>query len=92
MTRTIADLPSPPGLPLLGNAHQLRISKLHSTAERWSDSYGPIFRFDLGPRRVVALADVDAIGAALRERPRYDLVPLAPHDQVGQAISPRRSR
>ncbi len=69
MTRTIADLPSPPGLPLLGNAHQLRISKLHSTAERWSESYGPIFRFDLGPRRVVAVSDTAAINAMLRERP-----------------------
>ncbi len=47
----------------------MRISKLHSTAERWSESYGPIFRFDLGPRRVVAVCDVDAINAVLRERP-----------------------
>ncbi len=69
MTRTIADLPSPPRLPLLGNAHQLRISRLHSTAERWSESCGPIFRFDLGPRRIVVVCDVEAINAALRERP-----------------------
>ncbi|HXW58253.1 MAG TPA: cytochrome P450 [Solirubrobacteraceae bacterium] len=69
MTRTIADLPSPPGLPALGNAHQLRISKLHSTAERWAESYGPIFRFDLGPRRVVVIDDVEAIGACVRDRP-----------------------
>jgi cytochrome P450 len=69
VTRTIADLPSPRRLPLLGNAHQLRISRLHSTAERWSETYGPIFRFDLGPRRVVAVSDVEEIGAMVRERP-----------------------
>jgi cytochrome P450 len=69
MTRTIADLPGPPGLPLLGNAHQLRVSKLHSAAERWNERYGPMFRFDLGPRRMVALSDLDAINEMLRERP-----------------------
>jgi cytochrome P450 len=67
--RSIADLPGPPGLPLLGNVHQLRPSTLHSVAEGWCDRHGPIFRFDLGPRRVVCIGDLDTINAILRERP-----------------------
>ncbi len=68
-TRSIADLPGPRGLPLLGNAHQVRTSRLHLTLEQWCQRYGPIFRFDLGPRRIVALGDVDEINAVLRDRP-----------------------
>jgi cytochrome P450 len=67
--RTIEDLPGPRRLPLLGNAHQLRASEMHLVAERWSDEYGPIYRFDLGPRRIVVVADPDVINTVLRERP-----------------------
>jgi cytochrome P450 len=68
-TRSIADLPRPPGLPLLGNAHQVRPSTLHSVAESWCGHYGPIFRLDLGPRRIVCIGDLEAINAILRDRP-----------------------
>ena len=68
-TRSIADLPGPPGLPGLGNAHQLRPSSLHATAEEWCARYGPIFRFDLARRRVVCVGDTQSINAILRERP-----------------------
>lgn len=68
-TRSIADLPGPPRLPLIGNAHQLRSAPLHTVAEDWCERYGPVFRFDLGPRPVVGIGDVDAINAVLRQRP-----------------------
>src|ERR1700759_3829484 len=68
-TRTIADLPGPGRLPLLGNAHQLRPDRLHQTAEAWADRYGPLYRFDLGRRQVVVISDVDNVNAALRDRP-----------------------
>ncbi|HEY5262269.1 MAG TPA: cytochrome P450 [Solirubrobacteraceae bacterium] len=68
-TRTIADLPGPPGLPLLGNAHQVRIDRLPAAVEEWCESYGPIFRFDLGTRRIVGVADVQEINRILRDRP-----------------------
>ncbi|HEY2056212.1 MAG TPA: hypothetical protein VGH14_19955 [Solirubrobacterales bacterium] len=45
--RTIEELPGPRRLPLLGNVHQLRASEMHLIAERWSDRYGPIYRFDI---------------------------------------------
>jgi cytochrome P450 len=68
-TRSIVDLPGPPGLPLLGNAHQLRGERPHVTIERWCERYGPIFRFSIGPREIVAIADLPAINQILRERP-----------------------
>lgn len=67
--RSIVDLPGPSGLPLLGNAHQLRGEHPHITIERWCERYGPIFRFSIGRREVVAIADLSAINQILRERP-----------------------
>lgn len=42
---------------------------MHLTAEEWCEQYGPIFRFDLGPRRVVVIGDAETINAVLRDRP-----------------------
>lgn len=70
MARTIDELPGPPGLPLLGNAHQLaRPSRLHIVCERWARRYGPILRVEIGRRLVVGISDGDAINRILRERP-----------------------
>lgn len=69
-TRSIADLPGPRGLPLLGNAHHLRASRMHLIAEEWARRYGPIVRVKWGPgRTVVYLSDPDEIHRILRERP-----------------------
>lgn len=70
-TRTIAELPGPRRLPLIGNLHQLiRISRLHLIAEGWARRYGPIVRVQVGPRRtVVNISDPDEIHRILRERP-----------------------
>jgi cytochrome P450 len=54
---------------VLGNAHQVRPSTLHSVAEGWCGRYGPVFRFDLGPRRIVCVADTESINVILRDRP-----------------------
>jgi cytochrome P450 len=67
--RAISDLPGPRGLPLIGNAYRLRAHSLHQTAERWCEEYGPVYRLDFGPRRIVVLGDGEAINAALRDRP-----------------------
>src|ERR1700720_1425167 len=55
--RTLDDLPGPRGLPLLGNIHQLDLSKLHLILERWAAQYGPVYLFKMGSARVVALSD-----------------------------------
>lgn len=68
-TRSISELPGPTGLPLVGNAHQIRPTNLHIKAEQWCEQHGPVYRFDLGPRRVVALGDAGPINEVLRDRP-----------------------
>jgi cytochrome P450 len=68
-TRTIADLPGPRGLPGAGNALQLPNTRLHLALERWARRHGPVFRFTIGSRPIVAFAESDAINAILRERP-----------------------
>jgi Cytochrome P450 len=72
-TRSIADLPGPPGLPLIGNLHQMGgPNEALGTIERWCDLYGPIFKFRMGGRVAVVVCDVEEINRILRERPeRY---------------------
>jgi cytochrome P450 len=54
---------------MVGNIHQLPLSAFHLTVEEWQRRYGPIFRFDLGPKRVICVGDIDEIHAILRHRP-----------------------
>jgi cytochrome P450 len=42
---------------------------MHLRAERWSARYGPIYRFDLGRRQIVVIADPDVVNEILRDRP-----------------------
>jgi cytochrome P450 len=67
--REIADLPGPRGLPLFGNALQLDSTRIHRVAEKWHRAYGDCFRFSIGKRRFMVIADPEAIGGVLRDRP-----------------------
>jgi cytochrome P450 len=67
--REIDDLPAPPGLPLLGNLHQIENTRLHQILENWRRKYGDAFRFRIGRRRFLVIADAEAIAAVLRDRP-----------------------
>lgn len=67
--RSIDDLPGPRRLPLVGNALQVRPDTLHLTAERWADRYGPLYRFDLGTRKIVVVGNAETLNALLRDRP-----------------------
>lgn len=68
--RSIAELPGPRGLPLLGSAHRIvPASRTHLAFEEWGREYGPMFRVTAGPRLVVGINDADAINAILRDRP-----------------------
>ena len=67
--REIADLPGPRGLPVIGNLLQVKRNSIHQTVERWNLEYGPYFRFKLGARRMLAVADHEALHALLRDRP-----------------------
>jgi cytochrome P450/nitrite reductase/ring-hydroxylating ferredoxin subunit len=67
--RKLSDLPGPRGLPLLGNAHQLQLSRLHLILERWAAEYGPEYVFRMGPLRVLTLSDQKSCEQVLRARP-----------------------
>lgn len=68
-TRRIRDLPGPPGLPFIGNLLQIDTPRLHRIAEQWSRTYGDFFRFRIGRREFLAMANPEAIVAVLRDRP-----------------------
>lgn len=65
----IEALPGPRGLPVVGNLLQIDTASLHLTAEKWSREYGDCFRFRIGPRQILALANPETIAGVLRERP-----------------------
>ena len=67
--REIADLPGPRGWPIVGNALQVDRARLHQTVEAWAREFGPFFRFQLGKRIFLGVADHEALSAALRDRP-----------------------
>jgi cytochrome P450 len=70
--RRLSDLPSPRGLPFLGNALQMDLPRLHLIFENWAAEFGSVYTIGLGPKRVFVCSDADLLQIALRERPeRY---------------------
>jgi cytochrome P450 len=67
--RRLADLPSPPGLPLLGHAHLLAPKRVHLVFERWLRELGPMLTFRLGGRTAVVCRDSAVLQQVLRDRP-----------------------
>jgi cytochrome P450 len=67
--RTIAQLPGPRGVPLLGSLLQLDAGRLHLILEQWAREFGPIFAFRVLGRTVVVFADAGLIQRILRDRP-----------------------
>lgn len=65
----LADLPGPPGLPLLGNALRLDLSRLHLVLEAWAERYGSRYTFRIGRKPIVVLAEPEEVLAVLRDRP-----------------------
>ena len=57
------------GLPVLGNIHQLDVTKLHLILERWAAQYGPVYLFRMGSAPVVVLSDPKWSDQVLRARP-----------------------
>jgi cytochrome P450 len=67
--RTFDELPGPRGIPVFGNLLQVEPNRMHQQLERWCEAYGPVFRLQLGKRRVVVFGDHEVVGTALRDRP-----------------------
>ncbi len=67
--REIRDLPAPRGVPVLGNLLQIRPESMHQTLEAWSREFGTMFRFRIGRRTLLAVADHELMSAVLRDRP-----------------------
>lgn len=67
--RRYADLPGPRGIPVFGNALQVDKARMHQSVERWAHEYGPYFRFRIGDRHFLGVADHEALAALMRDRP-----------------------
>ncbi|HEX5611454.1 MAG TPA: cytochrome P450 [Burkholderiales bacterium] len=67
--RSYEDLPGPRGLPLLGNALQLKGARMHLQMEQWCREFGPYYRLKVGPRRLLVVGEHQAVATMLRDRP-----------------------
>ncbi|HEY6561727.1 MAG TPA: cytochrome P450 [Polyangiaceae bacterium] len=67
--RRLETLPSPLGLPLLGNALALDVTRLHLVFEDWARAHGPRYTFKMGPQRWLVVGDLAPIRQVLEERP-----------------------
>ena len=67
--RTLDELPGPRGLPLLGNALELKPKELHRLVAGWADQFGPLFVFRVATTRILTVADAEIIQQLLRDRP-----------------------
>lgn len=68
--RRIAELPGPPGWPLLGHLAQLDLQRLHQVLEQWHREYGALYTIRLGPKPVLVSSNHEVLQAVLRERPQ----------------------
>ena len=67
--RQFKDLPGPRPLPIVGNALQIKITRLHQDVEAWAKQYGSVFRMRLGPTNVLVIADHKVEASLLKDRP-----------------------
>ncbi|KAG1335402.1 ent-kaurene oxidase 2 [Cocos nucifera] len=60
--------PAVPGLPLIGNLHQLKDKKPHQTFAKWSEIYGPIYSIRTGASTMVVLNSAEVAKEAMVTR------------------------
>ncbi|NYE59282.1 cytochrome P450 [Duganella sp. 1224] len=69
MGKNISDLPGPKPRPLLGNVREIRARPFHQVLEDWGREFGPLYRFRIMGRQMLATSDRDMIATLLRDRP-----------------------
>uniref|UniRef100_A0A0D3GI09 Ent-kaurene oxidase n=1 Tax=Oryza barthii TaxID=65489 RepID=A0A0D3GI09_9ORYZ len=57
--------PAVPGLPIIGNLHQLKEKKPHQTFTKWAEIYGPIYTIRIGASSVVVLNSTEVAKEAM---------------------------
>ena len=67
--RSVASLPGPKGVPLLGNALQFKPHTMHLQFEAWAKQFGPFYQVRIRSQRIMVVADHKATAAMLRDRP-----------------------
>jgi len=67
--RSLDDLPGPTGVPVLGNALQIKPKQLHQIMSGWADQFGSLFVFKVATTRFLTVADAETIQQLLRDRP-----------------------
>ncbi|CAI8600720.1 unnamed protein product [Vicia faba] len=60
--------PGPKGLPIIGNLHQLDISKLYLQLSEFSKIYGPIFSLQLGFRQAIVVSSGEIAKEVLKNK------------------------
>ena len=67
--RTLDELPGPRGLPLLGNALDIKPKELHRLVSGWAERFGSMYVFRVATTRILTVSDVETIQQLLRDRP-----------------------
>ncbi len=80
---TLADLPCPAGLPVLGQVLQLQTTRMHQQIASWSHALGDRFTLKLGPQRALCVTNPQMIQEILRRRPKD----FGRYHQMEQAIA-----
>lgn len=67
--RELDALPGPRGIAVLGNALQIESSRFHQQLEAWCDEFGPLFKLQIGKRKILVVGDHQMVAAIFRDRP-----------------------
>ncbi len=67
--RTLNELPGPRGIPLLGNALDIKPKELHRLVSAWAEQFGSLFVFRVATTRILTVSDAETIQQLLRDRP-----------------------
>ena len=67
--RRFDQLPGPRGIAFFGNALQIDAPRFHQQLECWCAEFGPLFKLQIGNRKILAVGDHQLIAAVLRDRP-----------------------